>query len=247
MSAGPGPTPVVIDAADAGSSLLLDALETYGCAMVRDALPSAVLEAAARRANAHFFRATYLQTSAELAALDTVAAGALGGAQRPEGGTAEELLACLADSTPWRILDALYPHLTVALVQSRLRLARPSDDANAPFQQWAGSTRQRNLGFTFWLPLSGCGETAPSLELIARRSVRRAEVKAAVKAQGKEDAGTMFADLTSAQRSALWVPTMALGDLLVFDPLTLYRDAVRSDMRQARIAVECRVLRETAD
>jgi hypothetical protein len=233
------PVPVVIEAAEAESSRLLDTLEIYGCALVRDAMPVAILDAVARRANAHFFRASFLQTSVELAALDAVPAQSLGSARRPEGGTAAELLAALAACKPWRALAALYPELAVAVMQSRLRLARPADDPDASFQQWAGSPRQHSLGFVFWLPLAACGEQAPSLELVARRGLRRKPVK--------EGATTGFAELTPDQRSALWSPTMALGDVLLFDPLTLYRDAVRRDMRQARIAVDCRVLRRPAE
>jgi hypothetical protein len=228
------PAPLVIEAADAGSSLLLDALETYGCALVREALPPVLLEAVGRRANAHFFRASFLQTSAELAVLDAVPVLALGTVRHPDLGTSADLVAALAESKPWRALRALYPELCVAATQSRLRLARPSDDPNGGFQQWAGSDRQRSLGFGFWIPLSPCGEEAPSIELVARRASTPLPIR---------EGGVPLAELPAAQRNALWTPEFGLGDLVIFDPLTPHRDAVRRDMRQARIAVECRVLR----
>jgi hypothetical protein len=238
MAVVPIPAPAVIEAAQAGSSLLLDALETYGCALVREVLPAALLQSALRRANAHFFRASYSQTSAELAALDAVPLLSLGSTPRPEGGTVADIVAALAASRPWHAFSALYPELGVAAGQSRLQLARPADDPDAGFRQWGTATRQRNLGFTFWIPLIACGEEAPSLELVARRTTRLLPVK--------EGVGIAIGDLAPAQRSALWSPVLALGDLLIFDPFTLHRDAVRGDMRQARIAVECRVLRRRA-
>lgn len=234
MAVVPIPAPVVIEAADARTSLLLDAIETYGCALVRDALPPGLLEAVQRRANAHFFRASYVQTSAELAALDTVPLLSLGSTPLPETGTVADFAAALAASTPWQALRALYPELSLATAHSRLRLARPADDP-AGFQQSASATRQRNLGFTFWIPLIACGEEAPSLGLVARRSGRVLPAKEAV--------GIAIGDLAPEQRSALWSPDLALGDLLIFDAFTLHRDAVRADMRQTRIALECHVLR----
>ena len=231
------PTPVVIEAQEAGSSLLLDALETYGCAQLRDALPLALLQAVARRANELFFRATYLQTSAELAALDGAQVTTLGAAPRAAGGTVADLVAALAASRPWQALGAVYPALAIAPAHSRLRLARTTDDPNAGFQQWAGTTRQRNLGFTLWIPLVA-GEDAPGIELVARRTRRLMPAK---------DGLVAFADLAPEQRSALWIPSLALGDMLILDPFTLHRDAVRAGMRQARIAIECRLLRGPAE
>src|SRR4051794_40757313 len=114
MAVVPIPAALVIEAAQAGSSLLLDALETYGCALVRAVLPASLLDAVARRANAHFFRASYLQTSAELAALDAVPLLSVGGTPRPEGGTVADLLTALAAAQPWQALRAVYPELSVA-------------------------------------------------------------------------------------------------------------------------------------
>jgi hypothetical protein len=238
MAVVPIPAPVVIEAADARSSLLLDAIETYGCALVRQALPPALLDAVLCRANAHFFRASYAQISAELAVLDAVPPLSLSSTKLPETGTVADIEAALAASPPWQALGALYPEISLAAAQSRLRLARPADDPDAGFQQWAGTTGQRNLGFTFWIPLIACGEEAPSLELVARRSARLLPAK--------EQVGVPIGDLAADQRRALWIPDLAVGDLLIFDPFTLHRDAVRADMRQTRLALECRVLRRPA-
>jgi hypothetical protein len=229
------PIPVVIEAGETDSGRLLDMLEMYGCALVREALPLAVLEAVARRANAHFFRASFAQTNAELVALDTVPTPALSSTLRAAGGTVDDFSAALATSRPWRALQSLYSGLSLSVLQSRMRLARPGDDPNSVFQQWASSARQRNLGFTFWIPLGACGEEAPSLEVVARRARARPGAK--------ETSSVSFADLSADQRSAIWSPEMELGDLLVIDPLTLYRDAPRSEMRQTRIALDCRILR----
>ena len=235
MAVVPIPAPMVIEAADVRSGLLLEAIETYGCALVREAMPPALLDAVLRRANAHFFRASYSQISADLAVLDTVPPLSLGSSKLPETGTVADIEAALVAAPPWQALGALYPELSLAAAQSRLRLARPADDPEAGFQQWAATTRQRNLGFTFWIPLIACGEEAPSLELVARRSARLLPAK--------ETGGVPLGDLAADQRAALWIPDLAVGDLLIFDPFTLHRDAVRADMRQMRLALECRVLR----
>jgi len=63
----------------------------------------------------------------------------------------------------------------------------------------------------------------------------------------KEGVGVPLAALAQEQRSALWIPSLAVGDVLIFDPFTPQRDAVRRDMRQTRLALECRVLRRAGE
>src|SRR5262249_17791791 len=112
-----------------------------------------------------------------------------------------------------------------------LRLV-PHDIANTNWHQdgafMGGDIRSLNI----WLALSQCGDTAPGLDVVARR------FDGIVPSGGEGAAFTWSVGADVIDETDVVRPIFEPGDALIFDHFNLHRTAADSAMTQDRYAIE---------
>lgn len=170
----------------------------------------------------------------------------------------------------FRILDGLHPAVMpllrrllgapqVLLRNCILRRLQPQRaETRASFHQdlqflWPHSGPM----LTVWIPLDPCDGSRPGLQLLPRRlaalagpsrAQRQAEDPGfrdyAERGRGiAYDAGLALTDADVARLApgaALWEPRLPLGDVLVFDGMTIHRSGLHPGMAAARVSIELR-------
>lgn len=170
----------------------------------------------------------------------------------------------------FRILEALHPGLLpllrsllgagqVALRNCIVRRMQPQRvETRASFHQdlqflWPHDGPMA----TVWIPLDPCDGTRPGLQVLPRRLVELVGPSRTERQKGdpafqdyvEGEAGAAYdagialqdADIAAlAPDGRLWEPRLAVGDLLLFDGMTVHRSALHPGMTGARISVELR-------
>ncbi|MEQ8347293.1 MAG: phytanoyl-CoA dioxygenase family protein [Sneathiellaceae bacterium] len=170
----------------------------------------------------------------------------------------------------FRILDALHPALMpllrrllgsdqVALRNCIVRRMQPQRvETRASFHQdlqflWPHDGPMA----TVWIPLEACDGTRPGLQVLPRRltalvgpsRTERQKRDPAFRDYVEGAAGMPYdagialqeAEIAAlAPDGALWEPRLAVGDMLLFDGMTVHRSALHPAMSASRISVELR-------
>jgi hypothetical protein len=238
----------VFDADGITGAALLQSIDRFGCALIRNCIDPAAIAAMEQQATDAYAKTESRYRSGELDEeerdlfeMGHIHPWALNGGVDPL-----IVIKFLVQSGASRVLRTLWRGTLNFLGAHCLpRRQSPGHGVNwaTPFHQDASFLGNSCLILNFWIPLVACGRDAPGLELVLDHPPGIVERAAPFDVSKPDYSGIELPSQEILDRygaDKMWHPEMQLGDILVFSNLAIHRTYLREDMQNSRISLEVR-------